>query len=270
MKELTFDEVKETQLKILDFVDSFCKENNIQYSLCGGTMIGAVRHKGYIPWDDDIDIFMPRPDYEKFCSTFNKESGDFSVINCFSDKQYFYAFAKVTDKKTKLIEPIYDRTVKNLGVYIDLFPVDGLPDDSKKRVSYWKKMLAKRNFSTVVYKKRRPNLNVFQKITQRCFFHIFRILPANFFAKKINKFAMKNDFGSSEYVACSVFGYGRKEEMLKSVFDSFEDVDFEGRKFKALSGWKTYLTNLYGDFMMLPPKEQQVAKHSYKAYWREK
>lgn len=269
MQEIKIGELREIQLAILEYVNSFCTENKINYSLSGGTLIGAVRHKGYIPWDDDIDIMMPRPDYEKFCATFNDfaTKNNLKLINSFNDRQFFQPFSKVVDTRTYLIET-YNRPIDKMGVYIDVFPIDGLPNEEKKRDFYWKRIFKKRNFASVIYQKNNSKEYGFKKVARLVLFYLLKIFPANFFAKKINKTAMKNDYASSEYIACSVFGYGRKEEMPKSVFDSFIDVDFEGRKFKALAGWKTYLTNLYGDFMQLPPKEKQVAKHDFKAYWR--
>ncbi|WP_297646823.1 LicD family protein [uncultured Treponema sp.] len=268
MQQINIDELKTIQLSILDYIHTFCMKNNIRYSLCGGTLIGAVRHKGYIPWDDDIDIIMPRADYEKFCSSFNCNTNysKFKVLTCFNDRQYFQPFAKVVDTQTKLVES-YDRPIDNLGVYVDVFPVDFLPNSFIERKKYWKKIFKKRNFATVIYQKRNKNEGFVKRIFRIVLFYLFRFLPANIFAKKINKFATKKYF-SSDYVACSVFGYGKKEEMPKSVFNSCFELEFEGKKYNVMCGYKTYLKNIYGDYMKLPPKENQVPKHDFRAYWR--
>lgn len=268
MKEIQIDELKSIQLAILEYVHDFCIKNNIRYSLCGGTLIGAVRHKGYIPWDDDIDIIMPRDDYEKFCSLFCQDSTNsaYKLITCFNDKQYFQPFAKVVDSRTRLIES-YDRPVDSLGVYVDVFPSDFLPEDFAKRNRFWRKILKKRNFATVIYQKINKKEGLVKRICRIILYYLFRPFPANMFAKKINKFSAKES-NLSSYVACSVFGYGRREEMSRTVFDSFVDMSFEGRQFKVMQGYDIYLSSLYGDYMKLPPKEKQVPKHDFKAYWR--
>ena len=102
--KITLEELKSLQMNILDYVDSFCKENNIRYSLCGGSLIGAIRHKGYIPWDDDIDIMMPRPDYDKFLALFNKNADSrYCAINYLTDKEFYQPFSKIVDTSTVLI-----------------------------------------------------------------------------------------------------------------------------------------------------------------------
>ena len=121
MKEMTHKEVKQLQLDILSSVHDFCDSNGLRYSLAGGTLLGAVRHKGFIPWDDDIDILMPRPDYELFIQKYQKEHH--VVQNYITDKGYFFLFTKIYDDRTTIIE---DRT--KTGVCIDVFPVDGLPN----------------------------------------------------------------------------------------------------------------------------------------------
>ncbi len=268
MKQLDIDEIKKIQLSILDYVHKFCVENDIHYSLCGGTLIGAVRHKGYIPWDDDIDIMMPRPDYEKFCSIFNLtcENLNLKVLTCFNDKQYFQPFAKVVDTRTKLME-FYDRPVDNLGVYIDVFPADFLPDNSVDREKYWKRIFKRRNFATIIYQKKNRKEGCIKSFLRILLFYLFYPLPANVFAKLVNNFAVKRNL-PSDYMACSVFGYGEKEEMPKSVFDYFVELDFEGKKYNAMYDYKTYLTNIYGDYMELPSIEKQIPKHDFKAFWR--
>ena len=122
-KELSLEEKKKILVSILSEVHNFCDENNLKYFLPGGTLIGAVRHKGFIPWDDDIDIYMPRNDYEKFLCEFNKESERYQVISLKTDG-YYLPFGKVIDTKTVLIENV-DSDYK-MGIYLDIFPLDNL------------------------------------------------------------------------------------------------------------------------------------------------
>lgn len=267
--EISVNQLKNLQLAILQTIHNFCRNNKIRYSLCGGSLIGAVRHNGYIPWDDDIDIMMPRPDYERFFELFNQKQKSTSLqfITCFNDKQYFQPFGKVVDIRTFMTNA-YDRPLDNLGVNVDVFPCDGLPNDECERNKYWKKIAKAKNLNTLFYQKNNDKEHGIKKIIRRIFFSIFKVFPANFYAKKLNKMAMRNIFDSSEYVACSIFGYGRKEEMPKSVFDNFVELDFEGMKFKAMCGYETYLSNLYGDYMQLPPAEKRVAKHDFEVFWR--
>ena len=152
MKQINIEEIRKLQISILLYVHEFCKKNNIRYSLSGGTLLGAVRHKGYIPWDDDIDIMMPRPDYERFVNEFNENRKDveYKVICSYNDSQFFQPFAKVVNTKTFLKET-YKRPVAQMGVYIDVFPIDGLPNDEQKREKYWNFIARQKNISTAVY-----------------------------------------------------------------------------------------------------------------------
>ncbi len=267
-KQINAEELKKLQLEILQTVHDFCEKNDIHYSLCGGTLLGAVRHKGYIPWDDDIDIMMSRPDYERFHRLFNEqEKSSLKVISSLNDAQFFHPFAKLVNTKTFLIEK-YDRKIDSMGVNIDIFPLDGLPDDEKKRENYWKKIKRRKFINGCLYQKNSRKEKGIKKLLRRCLFLLFKPLSGNHFAKKINAFAKNNDYFSSRFLACSVFGYGKREQMPKEVFESFVDLDFEGKKFKAMQGYETYLSNIYGDYMQLPPVEKQVAKHDFEVYWR--
>lgn len=268
MKKIELEELRALQLNILQAVHDFCSEHSIRYSLSGGTLIGAVRHKGYIPWDDDIDIMMPRPDYENFCLLFNSENNRFQVVNSFNTKEFFQPFSKVSDTFTILNES-YDRPIANLGVNIDVFPIDGLPNNEKKRNRYWKVIKIKKKFSTFIYEKKNDKERGLKKIIRLCFFFILKPFPANTFAKRLHKIGMKNNFIGSTVIANSIFGYGRKEEMPGNLFDSFIDIKFEGRRFKAVEQWNTYLTNIFGDYMKLPPKNERLAKHEFDAYFKE-
>jgi len=267
MKAIDIKELKVLQLEIMQSIHDFCIQNDIRYSISGGTLLGAVRHKGYIPWDDDIDCMMPRPDYEKFLRTFNRKKSDFKVISCYNNKSFYQPFAKVINTKTILIGS-GDRKIQNLGVNVDVFPIDGLPNEEKNRKRYWNKIGKKKNFSSVIYTKFMPNEFWIKKIIRIILYYLFRPFPANWYAKKLHKIAMKNSFENSIFVANSIFGYHTKEQMPKTLFDDFILLDFENKSFLSVKNYDTYLSNLFGDYMQLPPKEKQIQKHDFEVFWR--
>ena len=131
MKSVNVNELREIQLSILDSVAEFCEKNNIKYFLAYGTLIGAVRHKGYIPWDDDIDIIMPRTDYEKFINDFNNFSNDYKVYTVNNTEWFPFPYAKVSYENSIIKELSDNMKNHNIGINIDLFPIDGVPKDEK-------------------------------------------------------------------------------------------------------------------------------------------
>lgn len=268
LKPISINELKPLQLEILETVDSFCRKNGIRYSLCGGTLLGAIRHKGYIPWDDDIDIMMPRPDYERFHDEFNKSSDNsFKMVSAYNNNEFFLPFGKVVNTRTFLKER-YDRPISEMGLNIDIFPIDGLPSDKEEREHYWKKVKIEKYISTCLYQKKNKKEHGIKKILRQFLFTIFKVHKGNYFSLKLHARAKLFDFSRGDLIANSIFGYGKKEEMPANLFSSFVDVDFEGRKFCAIADWKTYLSTIFGDYMKLPPKEEQVAKHDFEMYWR--
>lgn len=264
MRELKSEEVKKIQINILKAVDKFCRENNIKYFLSGGTLLGAIRHKGYIPWDDDIDIMMPRSDYNKLLNLLNQKKWDFRIKSKEIDSKFPFTFAKIEDITTVLIE---DTQVKyEIGINIDVFPLDGFPENEEESIRFVKKIVFLRN----IYSLKIIKFNRKRKLIKNiCLFlskiSLLTINMENLIGKIVNM-SKKYDYNSSRYVGCVVWGYGLRERMNKDIFESSIEVEFENNLYKAPIGYELYLKHLYGDFMKLPPEEKRNTHHRYYAY----
>ena len=174
MRTITSDELRSIQLDLLQKTADFCEANGIRYFLCGGTLLGAIRHKGYIPWDDDIDIAMPRTDYDRFCMTFNQPNSKYRVKSLSTHPDYNNAFAKVYDDRTMLKELHYKGI--HFGVYIDVLPVDGVKDSAQiKKIMFLHKVLNTKKanyYKRTLSKKRKQKEKLLKKpfrITKRIF-----------------------------------------------------------------------------------------------------
>jgi len=265
MEKLDIEGLKRIEMEILSYIDAICRKHGLRYSLCGGSLLGAVRHGGFIPWDDDIDIFLPRPDYEKLIELVFAEKGRYGVLTCFNNESYFLPFAKIVDTCTTMKES-YPRTIQGYGVYVDVFPEDGVPSDLKRRKRFWNQMRIFKRLNSMVYQKRAKGETAGKRAFRMCMYYVFKLFPANLLAKKLNKMAMQYPFEKSETIAVSLFGYGQREEQPRALFDIIVDMPFENHTYRAVAGYDGYLRGIYGDYMKLPPKEQQVAKHQFEAY----
>ena len=264
---MNLEEVKNIQLEILEAVHVFCSEWNLTYFLTGGTLIGAIRHAGYIPWDDDIDIMMLRDDYETFVNSFNKQNSHFKVHTCFNNKQMKYPFAKISDERTIMIENT-NGMMPQIGIAIDLFPIDALPEEQDKIDKIIKKEQRYKSILSIFgmdNKDRGLLKNVIFKATQL----LFRTIDLNRMAQKMNNIAMSSGESNSSLCADLVWGYSEKEIMPREIFNKAISAVFEGRERCIPVGYDTFLTNIYGNYMELPPIEKQIAHHNITAYYKE-
>lgn len=269
MITIGLNELKRLQMEILHDVDDVCRKNGLRYSLCGGTLLGAVRHKGYIPWDDDIDIFMLRPEYERLIQIINSDTDSkFDAVTCFTHQNYSKPFAKIQNKETVILEN-YDRRSECFGVNIDLFPVDGLPAQWKARKKYWRKMRILKRFNSMIYQKHDEKAFKPKRLLRLVMFNIFKLFPANFLSKKLNRIAAAHPVDESDRVAVSVFGYGENEEMPSAVFDEIVEYPFEGKKFCGIKDYDAYLGSVYGDYMRLPSANERISKHPQQIFYKE-
>ena len=258
MERITdIQELRNIQLGIMDDIHNFCIKHNIKYSLAGGTLIGAFRHQGYIPWDDDIDIYLMRNDYERFLHEYNDASGRYQLLSPGTPNHYFYTFSKVVDTHTIMYE---DETKGfEIGVYVDVFPVDYVPDDMKerRRVFWWKHML---------YKIRRCKMSKTVCLHSTIAFYCYRYLPVTigFIDLLLDRYIHRRR--PSGFI-CEMCETERPLKGCYSVeaFDETFDVSFENKTYKSMKGYDEYLTNTYGDYMTLPPENQRI-HHQFKAY----
>lgn len=268
MKELTLREMQLAELDLLTVFDKICRENGLVYTLVGGTLLGAVRHKGFIPWDDDIDVGLARPYYERFISLV--ESGEIQLpenLELLPDrgKNGVLPFLKIIDKNIAIHS---DGGEPEENLWIDIFPIDGYPKDDKKALKFWKKVFWYRRIvmhNYMSYKGRKG----LSGVRARLFTVYAKAYGAKKAVKKINKLIAKYPYESSELVGIVSWGmYGIGERMERTAFEIPTDIEFEGKQLMAMSNRKEYLTGIYGDFMKLPPKDKQVT-HGIKAFARE-
>lgn len=282
--ELTQQELKRVQLDILKDVASFCDKHGLRYSLCGGTLLGAVRHNGFIPWDDDIDIFMPRPDFIKFMHGYNENNKRYQARSIHYDKKFWNKIGHVFDLNTKLEYPSYNVDSSVFHVFIDIFPLDGVPKGQlqKKTLFILNKVLHVL-YGGSVYSYVKSMRYVDQKglagewkewiRTAMKFIAIllFRPLPTSFICQLATKNAMRYSYNECTEIAAYVGGryQPEKEIMTKCLFEKMQKHIFEDGFFWITEAYDVYLSNLYGDYMKLPPKDKQVSHHDFKAYWKE-
>lgn len=266
MRELTLNELKELQISILTYVADFCEKNEIRYWIDSGTLLGAIRHKGYIPWDDDIDVGMLREDYDKFSKLFDQQSSKYRFVCIENTPDFYLPHGKVCDINTVLYEP--DENGYKSAVNIDIFVYDNAPDDKKAL----RKMYARRD------KLRKIHFTLTTDV-------VMRGDPVKYVVKSARKALYKLIYGKKELIremvtnskqyadlstACvGNFTSYTRMSCNKHVFRDFVNVEFEGLQFKAPIGYDEWLRSFYGDYMTLPPVEKRVSHHSFKAYFKE-
>ena len=270
-KNISLEELKNIELGILKEVHNVCIDNGFRYSLAGGTLLGAVRHGGFIPWDDDIDILMPRPDYNKLIEFCKNNSTPFKLICHETIDEYSYLFAKVINPNTVIKEEGVNRDNIDLGVYIDIFPIDGLADDYEKakkkfNISRFKReLLVAYNWKK--YFRSKTKSWIYEPIRLAMFF-LSRFVQPKKLINKIQSQYSAVDFEKTEYAGCVCGAYRTKEIVCQTIFTEYTDIEFEGNLFKCVKQKEEYLTHIYGNYMQLPPKEKQVSHHTFEAFWK--
>ncbi|MBQ7258140.1 MAG: LicD family protein [Abditibacteriota bacterium] len=271
MKALTVKEIQEKNLQILIFIDKVCRDNNLRYTLASGTMLGAVREGGFIPWDDDADIRMPRPDYDKLLDYFYNNEIPFCVHNIDTDRYSPIYWTRICDKET-----IFERFNEKFdyGCFVDLFPVDGIGNDiyyyksKEKKIDYYKRLMFFNrflNYSLKVNKSLKSKISILLR-----YIHIKLLGPKNIIKKMLIGEWTYND---SKYVSNVSSPNFIKQIFEKSMYEELTDWEFEGHTFKICKNYDLYLRTEYGDNYMTPPppdKRGDGNHGSFNFYYKEK
>ena len=262
MTQLSVNEMRTGMLDVLSEVHSFCEKNSLRYYLAFGTLLGAVRHKGFIPWDDDIDIWMPRPDYEKLCRNFSHPF--FKVINARNRENYPLDFAKVHDERTIVFE---DGGDGDWGLFIDIFPLDGIPSKAefekmKKKVATFRHLAANQRFTRKLNISRSTGLKKSLAAIAGRIIHPFISLTT--ILKKEDDYMRRNDFDTCKFF--SDLTEIKPSLLDKSLISERVLLDFEGRRFYAPKEYDRWLTVVFGDYMTPPPEENRAATHKITAF----
>jgi len=260
-------DVQKVQIEILLEFDRICKKNNIKYQLFAGTLLGAIRHKGFIPWDDDIDVCMLRKDYNKFIEACKEDLDEKYFLQTYeTDPDYILQYAKIRKNNTLFIEQSTSECQMHHGIYIDIFPLDNIMANTllgrlQLMLMY---ILGRINLSRV----KMLCMNAKKPVERRLsivFHYILKIIPKAWTDKLLTKIACIFEGKDTKYIANLTNGV-TKEILTRFTMekDSFYDTiewEFEGHMFPVPKNYREVLTRNFGDYMKLPPEEERYPHH---------
>ena len=261
-KEIGFEEAKELRKNLLKVFHDYCAQNNLKYSMAYGTLLGAIRHKDMIPWDDDVDVAMPRKDIEKMrhCSLDRR----YSFVTHRDDSNYKSKIGYFIDENTFSL--IGDKV--SSGIRLDVYPIDAVPDNYLRNI-----LFVKRFFLQAIIRGNATNPNYhkgIKKILISILSFVCHLYGEDRALLQLQNLIMSYSNSSKEYSEVSVLAeFGYPICFPKSVISEFENYEYAGKMFKGFKDYNTILKGWYGDYMKLPPEDKRIPPvQHFKYYWR--
>ena len=263
----TIEDIHREDLKIFKEFLKICKKHKLNYYMIGGTFLGAIRHKGFIPWDDDMDIAMPREDFNKLLEIANNElPKNLRLITFENNKEYRYYIPRIVNLETEIIEKRGEDKNKKINLFIDIFPIDGTPNNHILRKIYYFRILLNRMLISWYY------FDEIDKCRKRKFYEKVLIKMGNILPtkkiinpkrrlKKIDKLLKKNKYEKSKNIGTIMGAYRTREIVPKEYFGKPTEYEFEDIKLTGPEKYDEYLTHMYGDYMT-PPKNKYTNQHT--------
>lgn len=262
--ELSLEEIQQGCLRILKEIDAVCRKENIRYWVMYGTLIGTVRHHGFIPWDDDLDIVMPRSDYERFLVWFREHQGEMRPLVALDGyrNELPFLITRISDTTYKMIGE-YGDEVPNLGVFVDVYPFDGCGDTIDEARKHKRQCMteSRRYLDAGNFAFNNCDAGMAKRLLKR--------VRADFlgdpgkYLERLHELSLQRSFDDSGYVSCLVWDWEMSGIFPRSYFENSELLDFEGFGVPVPCGYDQILTADYGDYMQLPPEEERVGHHYY-------
>ena len=273
---MTMQETQRAALEILCRVTQICEKQGLRYFLVYGTLIGAVRHHGFIPWDDDVDIMMPRPDHDRLMEYLDRHIGEYPELSVFNTKtcsEYPYMITRISDDRYEL--QMENEKPFGMGIFIDIYPYDGLGNTKKEAVRFGMKG---DRLSSLCYQATRDHFametttSALRKCIKYPVYLFCRMMGKERFQKALEKLAADApSYDGSRYVCCVIWlSWGVKDMYLRKWFDKYEYMPFEEYRFRVPAAYDRILRHTYGDYMTPPPPEKQTGHHYYKAYRKDR
>ena len=267
-QSMSMSEIQQVALSVLKQVAQVCEQQGFRYTLAFGTLIGAVRHQGFIPWDDDIDLLMPRPDYERLLAYLAENPlPNLKVMNLRTNPKVFFGLTRICDGRYRVIEDqFYDY---GLGIFIDIYPVDGLADDIEEAKARYPYAFNLGDIALDIVRKDvkvwRPALPFKARIHRCLRFLNYHLHGNRFYLNKLEAYARSRRFEDYRYVGNINWSW-RQLCFDRQWFDDCIKVPFEDASFYIVRNYDEMLRQQYGDYMQLPPVEERVYHHFYSAY----
>jgi len=255
--------LKSLLLEMLSWFHDFCVDNNLRYYVVGGTMLGAVRHQGFIPWDDDIDVGMPRPDYIRLAKLLKKHTGRYVLETPYTERMdFYYPISKLYDTETTLVENTRYKVKR--GIYLDIFPLDGTGNSEEESMSFFRNIKCQRNLLLALTTGIREGRNFWKNAA----ILLMRCVPDWLLNKKrmllsLDKLSQQKSFDQSEWVGNMMGNWMERELMPRQVLGTPTQYLFGSLKVFGPEDYDGYLTSLYGNWRELPPPDKRKSHHDY-------